>query len=221
MAEAVADRPDPWSLVRFPAALTLAVTLVRLAGELEHWPKTFFNPAPGGGLALVGISWLVPIFGVYFGWKLGRAGQGPERVGAGIGLALLAFALVPVAAFAATHLGLRGHPLRLLLVLGATSIVGAFVAMRSWPALGRTLLGYALAARVPVAVLMLFAMLGNWGTHYDVAGPGFPAMGPFRKWLWLGLLPQMTTWIWFTLSIGALFGIIAGAAARRGRGGKA
>ena len=51
-----------------------------------------------------------------------------------------------------------------------------------------TLLAYAFAARVPVALVMLVAMLGNWGTHYDVAPPGFPEMGVFSKWLMIGAL---------------------------------
>ena len=36
-----------------------------------------FNPSPGGGGALVGITWLVLIFGVYFALKLASDGQGP------------------------------------------------------------------------------------------------------------------------------------------------
>jgi hypothetical protein len=62
---------------------------------------------------------------------------------------------------------------------------------------------------------MLVAILGNWGTHYDVAPPNFPAMAPLSKWLLIGLLPQMTIWIWFTVVVGSLFGILAGAMARR------
>jgi hypothetical protein len=86
------------------------------------------------------------------------------------------------------------------------SIVGAVIAFRGWPALGRTLLAYGLAARIPVAIVMLLAILGNWGTHYDVAPPGFPAMGAIPKWFLIGLLPQLTIWIWYTIAAGALFG---------------
>jgi hypothetical protein len=95
------------------------------------------------------------------------------------------------------------------------SIVGLVVGLRAWPALGRTLLAYAFAARVPVMLVMLVAILGNWGTHYDVAPPNFPAMAPLSKWLLIGLLPQMTIWIWFTVVVGSLFGILAAAIARR------
>jgi hypothetical protein len=216
MAETEAVRQD-WSLVRVPAALTLAVTLVRLAGELLHWSPRLFSPAVGGGLALVGISWLAPLFGIYFGVKLARAGQGPTRVGVGLGLVLLAIALLPVVGYAATRLGVPPQGRRMLLLIAAASVPAAWIAKRAWPELGRTLLVYAFAARIPVAVLMLFAILGNWGTHYDVAPPSLPAMGPWAKWLWIGVLLQMTFWIAYTLATGALFGIVAGALARRGK----
>ena len=65
---------------------------------------------------------------------------------------------------------------------------------------------------------MLFAILENWGTHYDVAGPGLPEMSPIMKWIMIGILPQMTVWIWFTMVVGALTGSIA--AAFKGRGAR-
>jgi hypothetical protein len=96
------------------------------------------------------------------------------------------------------------------------AIVGVVIAMQAWPALGRTLLGYGLAARIPVVAVMLLAMLGNWGTHYDVPpSADFPAMGTLAKWFTIGLVPQLTIWIWYTIVLGALFGIGAAAIARR------
>ena len=62
---------------------------------------------------------------------------------------------------------------------------------------------------------MLVAMLGNWGTHYDVAPPGFPPMGVIQKWLMIGAIPQLTAWIAITVLTGALAGSIAGAIAAR------
>jgi hypothetical protein len=71
-------------LVLVPGIITAAVTLLRLTGELNHWSRTFFNPDAGGGLALVGIAWLVPIFGIYFAMKFqssGQAGSGWRTLG--------------------------------------------------------------------------------------------------------------------------------------------
>ncbi len=196
-------------LIVVPAVITLVVTLLRLLGELMHWSTALFNPAPGGRGAIVGIAWLVPVFGVYFALKVAGAGERPASVGRAVGYSFLGFALLPGAGFAAAKLGTPPNSISLFAVFVVSSILGALVAFRGWPALGRTLLAYGLAARTPVAVIMLVAMLGNWGTHYDVAPPGFPEMGPVPKWLLIGLLPQLTIWMWFTMAVGALFGGIA------------
>ncbi len=64
----------------------------------------------------------------------------------------------------------------------------------------------------PLATLMLPAIIGHWGTHYDALPPNFPAMGPVKTWALIGLWPQMTLWIGFTLIGGMLAGAIAAAA---------
>jgi hypothetical protein len=209
------DSVRPGQLILAPAIVTLGVTLLRLVGELQGWSPRFFSKAAGGGGAIVGISWLVVIFGAWFGWKLAKAGQGPAAVGRGLGLAILAFALMIVLGFATNALGMNQESFSTFAVYVVGAIVGLLVGLRAWPALGRVLLAYAFAARVPVALVMLVAILGSWGTHYDVAPPNFPAMAPLSKWLLIGLLPQLTIWIWFTVAVGSLFGILAAAIAKR------
>src|SRR5688500_15033803 len=142
-------------LILVPAVITLGVTLLRLAGELMHWSPRLFNPAPGGGGALVGIAWLVPVFGVYFARKLAQAGERPSSAGAAIGYPLLGGLLLPALGFAASKLGVPQQSLTMLGLFIAGSVVGAVIAFRGWPALGRTLLAYGLAARIPVAIVML------------------------------------------------------------------
>jgi hypothetical protein len=205
-------------LVFWPAVVTLAVTLLRLTGELLHWSPSLFNASPGGGGSLVGISWLPPVFGVLFAIQLVRAGLGPVSSGRAVGRAFLGLVATAAGVMGASALGLikQGQASLLSLVLFTAALaVGAAIAWSGWPALGRTLLAYAYAARIPVALVMLVAMLGNWGTHYDVAPPGFPEMGVFGKWFMIGVLPQLTTWIAFTVLTGALAGSIAGAIASR------
>ena len=212
----MANEVETRKLILVPALITLAVTLLRLTGELLHWSKALFNPAPGGGGAIVGIAWLVPVFGFYFGWKLAKAGlAGPT--GPAIGFALLGLLIMPIGGFSAVALGMSQQSLLLLGVFVVLSIVGAVIAYRGWPALGRVLLAYGLAARVPVALVMLAAMFGNWGTHYDVPPPDLPAMSTIAKWVVIGLVPQMTIWIWFTIAMGGLLGAIAAAVAGRAR----
>jgi len=204
-------------LILVPATITLAVTLLRLAGELMHWSPTLFNPEAGGGGAIVGIAWLVPVFGIYFGLKLTNAGHAPSAAGPAIAYSVLGFALMPALGFAAVKLGVPPQSFAAFGVFIVLSAIGAAVAYRAWPALGRTLAAYGLAARVPVILVMLLAMLGNWGTHYDVPPPNFPEHGPMVKWLLIGVLPQLTIWMWFTIAGGAIFGAIAAAVAGRSR----
>ena len=205
-------------LVFWPAVITFAITLLRLVGELMNWSPSLFNRAAGGGGALIGISWLPPAFGVLFAIQLVRMGHGPVTGGRAVARALLgvvATAVIIGTGIALKILGDGQFGLGGLLFFTAALAAGAAVAWSGWPDLGRTLLVYAFAARIPVAIVMLVAMLANWGTHYDVAPPGFPEMGVFAKWLLIGALPQLTTWIAVTILLGALFGSIAGWLAMR------
>lgn len=216
MSDAAAVRTG--RLILVPAVVTLVVTLLRLVGELQNWSPALFSRAPGGGGSLVGISWLVPIFGAWFGWVLARSGERPGSVGRALGLTVLAIAIVPATGFVARALGLPELSLATLGLYAVVSLAGLAVAVWAWPGLGRVLLTYAFAARIPVVLVMLFAILGHWGTHYDVLPAGAPEMPPFPKWLAIGVLPQMTIWLWFTVAIGGLFGIVAAAIAGRRRG---
>jgi hypothetical protein len=201
--------------ILWPALIALGITLLRLLGELQGWSSALFNPAAGGGGALVGISWLPLLFGPWFAWKLARAGRAPARPWLTAGLALLGIAL-SIAAFAAVQATKAGFGLLLLALL--VSLATSFLPWKAWPELGRLLLLYGLASRLPVVVVMLVAILGNWGTHYDVLPPDPPpalvAMGPVGRWLAIGVLPQLTIWIAQTVLVGALVGAVVVALAR-------
>jgi len=203
------SRPTTRDIVLVPALITLAVTALRLVGELQHWSPTLFNPAGGGVGAIVGISWLPLLFGPYFAARLVNAGEGPERTGRAIGLAFLGLAIVPAVLFVASRLGVS--QIGSIVLACFTALVGGFVATRGWPVLGRVDLVYGLAARIPVALLMLPAIMGKWGTHYDALPPKFPAYGPVTTWALIGLFPQMTLWIGWTLIAGAITGGITAA----------
>jgi hypothetical protein len=88
-------------MVLWPAVVTLAVTLLRLAGELRGWSRYFFDPATGGGGALVGIVWLPFLFGPWFAWKLVQEGKPPKSAWKAAGLALGGAALT-IAVFASS-----------------------------------------------------------------------------------------------------------------------
>jgi hypothetical protein len=201
------DAEPLWRLILIPSALTLAVTVLRVWGELEGWPAALFNRAAGGA-ALLGITWLVPVFGAWFALRQARDASGvqPTRV---LGIGVLALVVVFAVNFLVALIKKEQSSLGILGVFAVSSVFGALVGVYAWPALGRTLLAYGLAARLPVVLVTLAAVRGDWRTHYDALPPGFPAMGPLATWFWIGLLPQMTIWMAFTVIVGTIAGGLA------------
>ena len=203
-------------LVLVPAIITLAVTLLRLAGEMLGGPDRLFSRAAGGAGALIGIVWLVPVFGYWFGHKLTRGGFAPASLGRHFGFNVLGLAVMAGLVAAASAMPTASVAQFALVTAGAWG--GALLVWYGWRELGTVLITYGLAARVPVALVMLAAILGDWGTHYDVPPPGFPeGAGKLYKWVSIGLVPQLTIWIGFTVIVGGLFAGLAAALASRGK----
>lgn len=208
-------------LILVPSIITLAITALRLIGELQNWNSTLFNPAAGGGGSPLGISWLPPILGIYFAYKLVHNSEAPETSGGRVILfAVLGFVLFVLAILAfgqdVANTPMWRRILGVLLIIAAGAV--QFV---PWRKFSKTMFAYALAARIPVAILMFFAIRGNWGTHYDVAPPDFPQMDWFTKYLLIGLLPQLILWVSFTMVTGALTAGITAAIMQRGKAAKA
>ncbi len=212
-------RSDPLRLIFVPAVITLVVTLLRLTGELRHWSERWFSTETGGivprGVSwVVGITWLAAVFGAYFAWRLLRTGQGPRS----LGRAAL-FAVLGIFTFVVTNpiVGLLHSALRIdfpqiLIFIWLLWVVAGLLQYFGWPELAKVLLLYGMAARIPVAIVMFFAMLGNWGTHYDYAGmpPQF-SMSPVPRFLWLAFFPQLVAWVGFTITLGAVAGTLTAA----------
>ncbi len=205
---------DTLRLILVPSLVSLAVTLLRLAGELRHWSPAWFSPETGGitpsGLSwVIGITWLVVPFGAYFALRLLAAGRGPAVA--------LWKALLLVAVGLALVLGGRwlipalGFP-RYLIFIWLYMAIAAAIQFLGWPPLARTLFYYGLAARIPVVVIMFFAMVYNWGTHYDYVGmpPQF-SMELLPRFLWLAFFPQLIFWLSFTILMGTASGVCAAA----------
>jgi len=148
------------NLILVPALITLAVTLLRVTGELLNWSPFLFNKAAGGGGALIGIAWLVPIFGFYFARQLLKANDYPDGTGRVFGFSFLALA-VSAALFTVSFRFLITSMWLAPMILMAT-VAGILIARKGWSSLSTALLAYGLSARVPVALLMLFAIMGNW-----------------------------------------------------------
>jgi hypothetical protein len=194
-------------LVLVPALITLAVTLIRLTGELLLWSPKLFNRDAGGGGALIGIVWLIPVFGIYFALKLAHADEGPVSVGKTLGWAALAFVIATAVGFGS--FAVVKSPVVQLGIFTLASWLAVFVARPGWPALWRVLLTYGFAARIPVLIVMFLAIFGGWDSHYAKPRPDFPAMGPWGLFFWTALLPQFSVWIYLTVVGGLLFGALA------------
>lgn len=200
-----------WQLIFVPALITLAITLLRLAGELEHWPAPWFR----GGSAIVGISWLPFIFGPYFALKLARAGDGPPNAGKAIGFSVASLGILALGGYFVFR---AREAISALDILGFLVLLGAaFVPGLGWRRLGRTLVAYAFAARIPVLVVIFLAFRANggagWGTHYDSTPARLASAGFWMKFVSEGLLPQMCGWVAYTVIVGAILGSIAAAVA--------
>ena len=206
-------------LIAIPTVITLGVTILRVVGELKHWPTPWFSTTAGGGMAIVGIVWLPIIFGPYFALKLAAAGEGPASSGKAIGYAFASLVVYILGGVVLTKTIM--HPSWLTVVGYLITLLAGYVVAAGWRSLGRALLDYALAARIPVLIVMLFAMSGNngagWGTHYDRVPPEFASLPLMGKYLYMAVLPQLTVWIGWTAVVGAIFGTIAVAIVHRGK----
>jgi hypothetical protein len=214
MEKTSGSRTKVLQLILVPSLITLAVTILRLAGELQQWSPILFGRAAGGGGALIGISWLPLIFGPYFAVKLTKADQAPASAGRAFGFTGLGLILFVIAGFVGfgPQFSFPGRMAVGYVLMAAA----AGVSVVSWPVLGKTLLAYGYAARIPVVVIMYFAIAGNWGTHYDALPPEYS--GPAEllgKYALIGVLPQLVFWITYTVIVGALLGIIAATVTRR------
>jgi hypothetical protein len=202
-------------LILVPAIISLVVTVLRLVGEMQHWPSVLFKTEAGGFGAIVGIAWLPLIFGPYFALKLTDAGMVSRGAGKTIGMVFLGIVVFVGGGFflGAPMLTFPGHEIIGVLLIGAA----ALVPLVAWPALTKTLIAYGYTARIPVAILMYFALRGHWGTHYDALPPNYAGPTDFLgMYVLIALVPQLIAWIAYTVLLGGLAGAITTAIARRG-----
>jgi len=209
-------------IVAVPLLISVAVTLLRLAGELGHWSVAWFSPATGGIIPsgwswVVGITWLPALFGPYFAYRLWGAGHRPPNLIRALGFALLGGAIF-FFGMQAMRPRVSTRPF-LLLAIWALSVVAAGLQAFGWRKLAGTLLVYGLGSRAMVAIVMFLALAFNWGTHYDfVEQPGLRQLPFVTRFVALALIPQLVFWVGFTILLGCLAGAVTALflTARRG-----
>lgn len=207
-----ATNPLLLRLVLWPSVLTLLISIARLVTQVEGMTPT----ASGGGGVLLGITWLVFVFGGWFGWRLSRAGSAP-RVRRAWLWALLTFLLMAgtvawrfsqvdrgdtsEAAFAA---------LRVHVGIGAgVAVLMALLQFVLWPRLATVLLVYGLCARVPVVALTWLAKHNGWDTHYTKFGPA-GIERDMTETVLSASLAQFGFWVPFTIVAGTVVGCLVG-----------
>jgi len=201
-------------LIFVPALIALAITLLRLIGELQHWSPEWFSPATGGMIPssiswIVGITWLAIPFGGYFAFKLASSGEKAPGLGRWIPIVVLGLMLAYFGPSLA-RLAHLGFP-KFLIVLWPAMAIAGLIQYFAWPALFRVLIAYGFASRIPVVVVMFLAIRGSWGTHYDYVDFG----NALSKWSFVGkffllaFFPQLIFWIGFTVLVGSLGGLAA------------
>lgn len=195
---------SPWRRALIPGVITLAVTLLRLWGELQHWSPTLFSTAAGGNGALIGIVWLVPIFGLFFASQLGKQGEQPKGRVRGWLLPLVSFLLMVGWMAAEMRVFQVAFP-RAIAVVAPGALVCMILGWRAWPKLSAVLAVYGLYARVPVIVVTALSAYHGWDTHFDKMGPDNVPLPPGEKVLWT-CVAQLVMWIAFTVLVGGLFG---------------
>ncbi len=214
MSETTSDnRVAVTKLILVPSLITLGVTILRLAGELQNWSPMLFGKEAGGGGAIVGISWLPIFFGIYFALKLAGASAGPTSLGRTFAFWVLGLLLFVAGGYLGFLAFQSNSPVTGIsaLVLMAGAVV---VQLWGWSSLTKVLIAYAYAARIPVLIVMFLAFQGKWGTHYDALPPDFVSKGFVSDFFNLAVFPQLVLWIAFTVLVGTLCGAVATAITR-------
>jgi hypothetical protein len=191
-------------LIIVPALIAVGVTALRAFGEVHHWPTPLVNSAVCGK-AVLGVAWLVPIFGVYFALRLYRAGSQPRLLIPAVLLAITSVLLKFGGTVIMERPGL-GYVTRLSLNLAVTALALVLQAV-AWPDLFKALLAYGYASRIPVAVVAFLAMRGHWATHYDALDPSFPQIGFWPTYVRVSLVPNIFFMEAYTVVVGGFIGI--------------
>jgi hypothetical protein len=196
--------------------LTTIVTLLRVVGEVQGW----VTRESGGAGTPLGIVWLIPVFGFWFGWRL-SATQPPRS----LARVLLVTIVATAAAMGLSVLNFRQmeagrYSLQIsVLIIAVVWTIAAVVAALQWRALGRVLLLYGLWARLFVVAVTAFLILRGFGTHYEKIGPDEMALEltNTEKILYASA-SQLFFWIPFTILAGTLFASAGAWLARRRAG---
>lgn len=203
--------PATFRLILWPSLLTLAISITRLVGEQQGW----VTDESGGAGALLGISWCIPLFGGWFGWRLARAGSFPRGKKPWLWALLATLAFVGTMAYGfrpllhadksdATFELVRAAVLHGVLV----GLAGACAMFFVWPRLACTLLLYGLGARATVVAITWYAKSQDLHTHHVKFGPPGIERDSMQETMVSACLAQFGAWVPLTIFGGMLVGCL-------------
>lgn len=203
--------------VLIAAILSLAITAVRLYGELHGWDPKVFSTEGGGGGSPLGITWLVPVFGFWFGRRLTKNGHRPKSIATTLCLCVLGIALaggIAYAAFGTEWLAAKGDWVRKAMFAFPGAAVCGLLLLIAWPRGWGALALYGILARIPVLVIQHFAFANDWRTHFNSGGPEGP-QDPATLNVLL-LYAEGAFWPFgFTVLVGGIFAVLGALTVRK------
>ena len=198
-------------LILWPSILTLVVSVLRLVLEVQG----VIGSQSGGGFAPLGITWLVFVFGGWFGWRLAKSGSRPALSWPVLWALLPLVAIVAAVGIGFGQIDRAAQSDDAYTALRATVGVIAMITLGAaafcfvvWPRLALTVLLYALPARATVLALTYLAKVQEWDTHYTKFGPG-GIESELGETMFAASVAQMGFWVPFTVVGGAVAGTIA------------
>lgn len=209
---AVTKKPGVWDEVLIAGAITLAVTLLRLVGELQQWDPRYFSREPGGQGALVGIGWLMLLVPFWLGRRV-AANSGRPRMGRGFLIALVAIGLFVGGSAAVTKFWPKDFATLVKWFTYGTWPLAALT-LFAWPRVFFANVAYAVLARAPVIAVQYVALAKNWDTHYSKLAPELGDQ-PRDQWGEILLFPQVFFWMPATVMIGSLFALLGALTVRQ------
>lgn len=202
------------SAVLLAGVVTLAVTVLRLVGEVQGWNPALFSREPGGGGALVGIGWLPILVGVWFGRRLAQGGHVPTSTLRAVLAALVgAAAMMGSIVYVATNTPNEQLMDRMGLFMSCCPLF-LLVAFFAWGRAALAGLLYGLLARVPVVVVQYVAIANNWGTHYEKVNPALGELDAAARGEAL-MMAQVLFWVPFTTLLVVFFAALGALTVRK------
>ena len=192
------------------AGVALLITLVRFLGEYQGWYPAVFHTESGGGLSPLGITWLVPLFGFWFGRKLAHNGYRPGAPGRAVLLHVVGIAAL-VAVFAVAFRVVETWTTRGI-VVNAGAVACSLFALAAWGRAYFVNLTAGILARIPVIVVQFVAIQRGLDMHFAKGPPGSPEQDA----LFLLTLAQVGMWPFgFCTLVGGLFSVLGACTVRR------